>query len=153
MTLFVLFILTWLIATSLLFTWFKSSMPSLVFAFLKKLGWKRKDPNFWKTPSDEYMSPTSEARSPLTWSRMDWEGSDKGYEGWAQTRLGNFFGELLTCRYCLCYHVVFWTNLLVFLFTGMIITSWNWMLMFIFAQPILVHVIFNIVEFLEGKHD
>lgn len=137
------YILTLLIATSLLFTWFRSSLPSLTFTVLKLLGLKRRDQKFWTVPSDE-MFDAKTVRSPLTWTRADWEGTDL-QDGWAITRLGNFFGSLLTCRYCLCYHIVFWVNLIAWLICSKDVNIYFALASFL-SQPILVHILFNITD-------
>lgn len=145
-----LYVITLLASASLLFTWFKSSLPSLVFFLLKKCGLKKKDIRFWQTPTEEQFNITE--NNPLTWSRADWEGDESG-PGWAQARLGNFFGELLTCRYCLCYHITFWVNLFLFVAYGYILTHFVLFMLFFLSQPILVHLIFNYIEQLEFSGD
>ena len=157
MNMFLLYIFSLLIAASLLFTWFKSSLPSLVFAFIKAIGVKKSDQLFWTTPSDINLNilgalKEGKARSPLTWSYDDWAGNEST-QGWAQARLGNFFGELLTCRYCLCYHITFWVNLFVFVAYGYIFTHFVLFMLFFLSQPILVHLIFNYIEQLEFSGD
>lgn len=140
-----LYVITLLASASLLFTWFKSSLPTLICAFAKWIGIKQMDNTFWMPPSDvELLGESHPARSPLTWSVEDWEGSDTT-QGWAQARLGNFWGELVTCRFCLCYHIVFWVNLCAFVLTGCILYI-PVLIAFVASQPILVHLIFNIVE-------
>lgn len=142
-----LYVITLFASASILYTWFKSSMPSLIFFLLKKCGLKKKDIKFWQTPTEEQFNITE--NNPLTWSRADWEGDESGL-GWAQTRLGDFWGELLTCRFCLCYHIVFWTNLIAFILSGNI-SNVVVLLGFICSQPILVHMLFNFTDKLQGE--
>lgn len=142
-----LYVITLFASASILYTWFKSSLPSLVFFLLKKCGLKKKDIKFWQTPTEEQFNITE--NNPLTWSRADWEG-DEGGLGWAQTRLGHFWGELLTCRFCLCYHIVFWTNLIAFILSGNI-SNITMLIGFICSQPILVHMLFNFTDKLQGE--
>lgn len=142
-----LYVITLFASASILYTWFKSSLPSLVFFLLKKCGLKKKDIKFWQTPTEEQFNITE--NNPLTWSRADWEGDESGL-GWAQTRLGHFWGELLTCRFCLCYHIVFWTNLIAFILSGNI-SNIAMLIGFIGSQPILVHMLFNFTDKLQGE--
>lgn len=142
-----LYVITLFVSASILYTWFKSSLPSLVFFLLKKCGLKKKDIKFWQTPTEEQFNITE--NNPLTWSRADWEGDESGL-GWAQTRLGHFWGELLTCRFCLCYHIVFWTNLIAFILSGNI-SNIVMLIGFICSQPILVHILFNFTDKLQGE--
>ena len=142
------YIITLLASTSLLYTWFKSSLPALTFTILKVFGLKRKDPNFWVLPSDLSIGLTT-PRSPLTWTLADWAGSESSL-GFAQERLGSFLGELLTCRFCLCYHIVLWVNLVSYLVLYICFNDYAPMFIVtiaaIISQPILVHLLFNIVE-------
>lgn len=136
------YILTLLISSSLLYTWFNSSLPGLIFSILKLLKIKSKDPAFWITPSDEILLGIKEnPRDPLTWTESD-------FNEFALNKLPLFFGSLLTCRYCLCYHIVAWTA--VFAYIGFLIQGINIPILFllatIFSQPILVHLVYNLTD-------
>lgn len=145
------YLITLLASTSILYTWFNSHLPQLVFSILKKLGFKRNNVTFWKLPNTVFsMSTTSDIVDPLAWTDSDWET-------FAATSLNSFWGTLLTCPYCICYHFVFWCNLL----GGIILFSLNIVgiigsIMFILAgtlsQPILVHILTGILARLQYIH-
>ena len=129
------YIVTLLISASWIFTWFNSTLPNLVLAMLKKFGVKKKDPDFWNVVQLEGVYIPG--LSPMAWTKDD---------------LAEFFGrlglvgELLQCRYCLCYHVVFWSNLVAFIACWVIGGNVGFLtfLSAVFSQPILVHLIYNL---------
>lgn len=146
------YIITLLTATSLLYTWFNSSLPGLVFGTLKKFGLKRKSPTFWEV---DIMNKTGikslDEPDPYFWTRND-------FENFALNKLG-LLGELLTCKYCLCYHIVAWTNIIAWILTKILSNpyldvSLLALLASILSQPILVHIIYNITDRLNyDKHN
>lgn len=90
---------TTLMVVSLLFIWFKTSFPSLVLGTLKKIGIKRKNPDFWDLGTD----------LPI----FDW--TENEVEIFMATKMG-LLGHLLSCRYCLSCHLILWVNILFALF-------------------------------------
>lgn len=144
MILFITYILTTLSAASLLYTWFNSHLPQLLFTILKYLGFNKNKPESWIIINDVEELGIAEPRSPLSWTEEDWLS-------YASTSLPLFFGTLLTCKFCLCYHVVLWFNVLNFLF---LLFYFNLDLIFsiviliysIFSQPILVLLIYALLD-------
>lgn len=127
----IFFIFTLLISSSFLYTWFNSSLPNLIFYFIKKLGIiKNKD--FWKTNDIGEINP------------MDWTDED-----WAifRNRLG-LLGHLISCRFCMCYHIVFWSNIFIYLifYLNNIDISFIMLIPIILSQPILVHLIYGLTD-------
>jgi uncharacterized membrane protein len=99
---FVLFYATTtLMVVSLLFIWFKTSFPCLIFGTLHKLGFKKKVKDFWELGLGEDFSP------------YDW--TENELELFYATKLG-LLGHLLSCRYCLSCHLILWVNILFALF-------------------------------------
>lgn len=138
------YLITLLASASILYTWFNSHLPQLVFSILKKLGFKRNNATFWKLPDAVFsMSTTSDSVDPLAWTDSDWES-------FAANSLNNFWGTLLTCPYCICYHFVFWCNFIgaIALFALNDIGIAN-AIVFLLAstasQPILVHALTSIL--------
>lgn len=84
------YVLIWIIgflcSSSILMWWFRTGLPIHVFQFIKKLGYKKKDDEFWAsdTPID-------------LWTRAD-------FEEFAAFKLG-LLGELLLCPGCLSAHI------------------------------------------------
>lgn len=137
-------LITTLVSTSILYTWFKSTLPCLVFGCLKKIGLKRKDEYFWTTQAPNFLSGIRELdfQNPFFWTRDD-------FEKFAVLHLG-MLGELLMCRFCLCYHVVLWCNLFCWviccLFSFLTPINIGALILIILAEPIIVHILFNITE-------
>lgn len=139
---FLAYIITLLSATSLLYTFFNSSLPCLIAYIIKGIGYKKNNKDFWIVPSDEVLlGDAAEPRSPLTWTNTD-------FEEFALNKLPLFLSSLITCRYCLCYHIIFWINL--FAFIALFIAGYNISLLFFLAcvmsQPILAHILYNITD-------
>jgi len=84
--------------------WLKSRLPIHVFQLLYRLGWKRNEPDFWPDPF-----------TVKHWLRHEWEP-------WVQQRLRDPWwapgGELLTCPYCINYHISLWCGMVLGLVTG-----------------------------------
>jgi hypothetical protein len=143
-------VLTLLITTSILYTWFNSSLPGLTFGILKSLGLKRKDKQFWLVQATPTGIEELDYIHPFHWTQND-------FENFALMHLG-MLGKLLTCRFCLCYHACLWCNLLTYLFCWLFINptlltlpSFPLLLLIIISQPILVHLIYNLVDHLEKR--
>lgn len=138
----IFYLMTLLAAASLLYTWFNSSLPCLLFYILKLTGLKSKDNKFWIIPTDEVlMEDAAEQRHPLTWTAED-------FDSFAINRLPIFLSSLITCRYCLCYHIVFWINLFAYLLLLLLGYNFTFILFLacIMSQPILVHILYNITD-------
>ena len=124
----IFYIVTLFISTSLLLTWFQSSLPNLIFHFIKKIG-IAKYSDFWKIDGKEI--------DPMNWDDDDWSI--------IQIRLG-LLGHLLSCQYCLCYHICFWITFFGYIYCLIFITSQLpialisilWL-----TQPLLVHFLIN----------
>lgn len=145
-------IITLLITTSILYTWFNSSLPGLLFGILKFLGLKRKSKEFWLVNPTPTGIEELDYIHPFHWTQDD-------FDNFAFIHLG-MLGKLLTCRFCLCYHACLWCNLLTYLFcylfissknTLLILPSFPLLLLIIIAQPILVHLLYNLVDHLEKR--
>ena len=139
------FIITLLITTSILYTWFNSTLPGLIFGVLKFLGLKRKDKQFWSVQITPTGIDELDYIHPFYWTQTD-------FENFALAHLG-MIGKLLTCRFCLCYHVCLWCNLLTYLFCYLFVNislpSLSLLVLTITSQPILVHLLYNLVDRLE----
>lgn len=142
MNILIFYIFTLLISTSLLYTWFKSSLPNLVFHFLKKL-WFLKNNIIWKVSSDDSLGIELD---PMYWTEKDWEI--------VNSHLG-LLGHLISCKFCLCYHIVSWVNIISYLilifFTNLIDFSFILVIAIALSQPILVHILINITDKLENN--
>lgn len=77
-------------ATSLLLAWFHSGLPIHAIGFLRILGFRRNDTDFW------------------TALYNDWQMTLNVY-------YPNLLSELLTCPVCLSFHVSFWVGVASFL--------------------------------------
>lgn len=140
----IFYIATLFASVSLLITYFNSQMPCLILWILKCLGFKSKDKNYFHLSnyiteldgnySGDYMKISD---NPLDWTVEDWEQ-------FANERLPKFFSHLLTCRFCLCYHIVFWFNILFFI-PAYFLYNISFSIVFIawFTQPALVHWLHN----------
>lgn len=82
---------------SLLVAWFKTELPVMVYNILKVLGYKKDCTGFW------------ELIPPFETTLESWQDAVSVYEK-------PFIASLLTCRYCLSFHLSFWVSLSVFLF-------------------------------------
>ena len=135
------FIFSLLIASSILYTWFNSHLPQLCCSIFYNLGFKRQHPKFWMIQEDRELGIIN-TRDPLSWTEDDWQS-------FANNSLPLFFFTLLTCKYCLCYHATFWSNVLLaipaFLFFCpleiSLIKIIFIILIYTISQPILVHII------------
>ena len=132
----IVYVISLLISASILLTWFNSSLPCLLLFILKKCGYKKHDNKFWNI--DENLG-LSQPRDPLTWTLNDWDL-------FCETRLSTFNSELLRCKYCLCYHLSFWINLIFTI--GLIIYFGDiYLLLYLplawLSQPILIHLLNN----------
>lgn len=137
------FIFSLLIASSILYTWFNSHLPQLCCSIFYTLGFKRKQPKFWMIPEDRELGIIN-VRNPLSWTEDDWQS-------FANNSLPLFFSTLLTCRYCLCYHATFWSNLFLaipafILFDISILQLLFIVLIYSISQPILVHILFKYLD-------
>lgn len=83
--------------TSLLVAWFKTELPVMVYNILKIFGYKKHCTGFW------------ELIPPFETTLEVWQDVVSVYEK-------PFIASLLTCRYCLSFHLSFWVSLSVFLF-------------------------------------
>jgi hypothetical protein len=89
--------------TSFLTMWFKADLPILVTRFLRCMGLRRDDVEFWPDPS-EYKF----------WVREQWSR-------WLSSRcresaLGRAFSHLLNCPYCVAFHLSWLCGLCVGVF-------------------------------------
>lgn len=131
-------IITTLISASVLTIWFGTpSAPGLLFHFLRKIGIKKKDKEFWKYPNPEIEEIDENNRIPLyDWSEDEWQ--------MFAMRLG-FLGSLLTCRYCVGAHVIFWINILAFIigliFTDISISFFPIALLATLIEPVIVQIL------------
>ena len=86
-----------LAVTTGLMAWFKTELPVLVYNVLKLMGYKKYCKSFWE------LIPAFET------TVESWQDAISVYEK-------PFISALLTCRYCLSFHLSFWISLMVFLF-------------------------------------
>ena len=77
-------------ATSLLLAWFHSGLPIHAIGFLRILGFRKNDTDFWTALNN------------------DWQMTLNVY-------YPNLLSELLTCPVCLSFHVSFWVGVASFL--------------------------------------
>jgi hypothetical protein len=109
---------------SFLIVWYKTSLPCLIFHFLRWVGWKKTDSEFWNV-------------SNIDMAVKDWTEDDLMM--FYTLRLG-LLGHLLSCRYCLSCHVIFWSNLLGYLLctcAGVALSVWAPVLCLFVALPIV----------------
>jgi hypothetical protein len=87
-------------------TWFKSTLPILVFKFLRLLGWKRKsEENYMAALAGE---PDKGGFWP-NWAEYKFWTRPKWVE-WSEKTLWFWVSELLDCPWCLAWHVSFWVT-------------------------------------------
>lgn len=94
MLILALYIVGMLITASLLMAWFHSSAPIHVFYILKWMGWRSSDISFW-------------AAIP------HWETTWEEWSDHINLNLHPCLATLLTCKYCLSFHVAFWVSFIL----------------------------------------
>ena len=98
---------------SLLMAYFKTdTFGPLVFHLLKKFGYKKNNEEFWNVLStkDPLAKELNMSKSnPMEWDRQD-------YEAFLFANYPLTIASLLTCRYCLSFHLTFWVNIVGFFF-------------------------------------
>lgn len=115
------YIIGLLISASLMMAWFLSSAPLHVFDFLRRLGWKKDNHEFWK-------------RIP------HWETTWDEWSDHININLPPFWATLLTCKYCLSFHAAFWTAVALWIFFPV---SWTFIPLAALSWPILIAILIN----------
>lgn len=118
-----------LAGASLIMAWFKTELPMHFFHVLGFFGWQKENETFWQILEGECP-----------------EGmEDTGYTFLEDLSIALHSGvmpkllaDLLTCRYCISFHVSFWISLILFLLFPV---SWLLIPAATLSWPILINIL------------
>ena len=134
---FLFYIIIPIIVTDLLMIFYRGScMYCHILQILKRIGFKSKDPDWWKY----YFSITEEDVVELKVEDFTQEDAIAFIKS-----KNSFIGELISCHYCISWHFSFWVSLLVsviFLcFGGLFIDSLVVFVFGFFSSPLISNLL------------